>query len=1238
MKKYPFANKIKTCKWDQNANGGYNGDTYTSVFDNFNTVVTNPDRPTLSGPEFSSDIAGDGHPKVRVYGKQALKNTANIACGKNKKAACSGVSGGVISSKPVHGTRAGHPCVPCNSSVQFPTVNHREQISNGLLKAKLWEENRVRREERIGEIVELHLCHFTTAITFEHLIELENSQTSLISINIAALFLSALFKTLEENEMYDCDEAKEGISNDFHENFNSGSTVDYERLDWLLTLASRLLDRLEGEPPVPKAALNHQCAKPNEIAEPAIFMPCMGCGQFGHDEENCDLVDTDDDDDDDDDGDDNNDKSEIHPPCGKNLFDQSNVIPCENGHTGKTRAQNVVWLQEIAESYLCHFDITITFALLREYDRFTPNLSPDTVLAFCGVLIDNLDGYESQVRIDAKLGLYDLIIELNITDLEVDCALFEHLLAASEGLCESLAEYVPVAPAVMEQVRVGLTRPSNEMLYCDVIGDAIWSIDESDFDCSIESALWRIDCSRCTRAVDNENNCVDYGRSEHILATDTTSYDDPQRKNRGEADNDSNAGEYGNKWSDTESVTLANEVSDINTPSPAFSVITAVAKKYQKGEILLKAAVVAREFLVSGDRKSTYQALLSFNLLSPQLTQLILHAFIYGVVDILGERGIYDSVVLKPPCDVLKNELTPLSKGDVNFLIFDDILDGIFGCDYLNEALAGGPRLIVNQKEAESERANLQVAENANSEMDGPKQREPCGADKLKVAHCLSHVNFAVGDSAAQSLTTVENRDNLRVLWDRETIEKVLKQKDWEYAIAISRYWENAVVAHDQLDLLETSIKLNISKGVLPGMLDRCLKCLCLDWIHTATPPDWVCINCDPEGQLCPIYLPPESIPIATITECLTSMEVIATARLKGKNGKSNLSALAPIWKPDLKSVAVTHPSKISATTSSCHSAPAAARQPDTDRRKGRKLINLCHFLPLWQTESRADNLQHSKRRPLVTAKGSLLWRRHNVPKASHLPIARQKANVEMSAKTRKTDDPGINDVITSLDLNVDLAKLSSYPSLYMKGRKCVRIEAARCQVKQPKTARKVLTVAARTRSNQKVIFTDMIRRTKDKKCPRAAKPWENGVKLDRQSLAKLQMCYDTRLEAWDPMTRFLAEGPSEDKQRAGIEEDKRKAQDHINARIHSTHKPTLTYTAIVTPFVIAFTIEKEKDQEGARRKKVDRGALGVTTPPKATKYSVTENQVVSSQHNLLPLFLSLKPTTLLLHSRSGGF
>ena len=105
------------------------------------------------------------------------------------------------------------------------------------------------------------------------------------------------------------------------------------------------------------------------------------CGQFGHDEENCDLSDMDDDDDKHD-NDDNDYMAEIHS-SGKGLFNEPGNIFRANGHIGR-KAENLEWLREIAESYLWHYDITITFALLREYDQLSPGITPDTALSFCG--------------------------------------------------------------------------------------------------------------------------------------------------------------------------------------------------------------------------------------------------------------------------------------------------------------------------------------------------------------------------------------------------------------------------------------------------------------------------------------------------------------------------------------------------------------------------------------------------------------------------------------------------------------------------------------------------------------------------------------------------------------------------------------------------------------------------------------------------------------------------------------
>ena len=80
-----------------------------------------------------------------------------------------------------------------------------------------------------------------------------------------------------------------------------------------------------------------------------------------------------------------------------------------------------------------------------------------------------------------------------------------------------------------------------------------------------------------------------------------------------------------------------------------------------------------------------------------------------------------------------------------------------------------------------------------------------------------------------------------------------------------------------------------------------------------------------------------------------------------------------------------------------------------------------------------------------------------------------------------------------------------------------------------------------------------------------------------------------------------------------------------------------ISFLSIVTPFVIVHTITEEKNREDASIKIAGR-ALVEVTPPKALKRQGKETQVVSSQHNLLPLFLSLKSTTPLLHSPTGGF
>ena len=76
----------------------------------------------------------------------------------------------------------------------------------------------------------------------------------------------------------------------------------------------------------------------------------------------------------------------------------------------------------------------------------------------------------------------------------------------------------------MEQVRAGLTAPRRNEMQLDVIGEAIWSIEELALDCSIDRALWSIDISRCTSV--EVLNPVDYGRSGNIKTENMINKDD----------------------------------------------------------------------------------------------------------------------------------------------------------------------------------------------------------------------------------------------------------------------------------------------------------------------------------------------------------------------------------------------------------------------------------------------------------------------------------------------------------------------------------------------------------------------------------------------------------------------------------------------------------------------------------------------------------------------------------------
>ena len=298
------------------------------------------------------------------------------------------------------------------------------------------------------------------------------------------------------------------------------------------------------------------------------------------------------------------------------------------------------------------------------------------------------------------------------------------------------------------------------------------------------------------------------------------------------------------------------------------------------------------------------------------------------------------------------------------------------------------------------------------------------------------------------------------------------------------------------------------------------------------------------------------------------------------------------------------------------------------------KVPSLFNIEPIWASLTRSQ--PPIKDKLCDNGTGSLLWRRQNVTAAKHLPSRVHVATTDLCDRNKPVDLG--NEVVKRLGLNFDLARLTLHSSLYAKGRKCLlAVDSMKHKKKKPKTVQKTLKVAARTRTSLKAAYTSMIRRANERKCNRVSKPWSNDFRLDRQSLAKLQMWHEIRMVNGNPMYKYLAEDTGKHKQRTRIAEDERKAQDHINAREHPTHKPTLTRTAIVTSFVIAHTITEEKIREDASRKIAGR-ALVEVTPPKALKRQGKETQVVSSQHNLLPLFLSLNSTTPLLHITSGGF
>ena len=73
----------------------------------------------------------------------------------------------------------------------------------------------------------------------------------------------------------------------------------------------------------------------------------------------------------------------------------------------------------------------------------------------------------------------------------------------------------------------------------------------------------------------------------------------------------------------------------------------------------------------------------------------------------------------------------------------------------------------------------------------------------------------------------------------------------------------------------------------------------------------------------------------------------------------------------------------------------------------------------------------------------------------------------------------------------------------------------------------KKLAVEARPRPSRKAYCIDMARKAKLKRASERVSlvPWSSYYRLDRKSLAKLDMCLCTSLDYLDPMSRFLIEG-----------------------------------------------------------------------------------------------------------------
>ena len=113
-------------------------------------------------------------------------------------------------------------------------------------------------------------------------------------------------------------------------------------------------------------------------------------------------------------------------------------------------------------------------------------------------------------------------------------------------------------------------------------------------------------------------------------------------------------------------------------------------------------------------------------------------------------------------------------------------------------------------------------------------------------------------------------------------------------------------------------------------------------------------------------------------------------------------------------------------------------------------------------------------------------------------------------------------------ELNVSISCLSLHPGLYAKKVRCSHPVEARGRMQRKKVKAgltKKLATEARPHPSVKVYCIGRAAMARTKRASERAslsQPWRSCHRLDRRSLDKLDMCLNTSLVSWDPLSRFL--------------------------------------------------------------------------------------------------------------------